>query len=161
MLSWFDLLVNGHFRHTTARGSSEAIRFSLLYEGVKLLWYLTNTWTHASESCEFARMNRRFSRSRGCAGETPEAANPNEITRCAAVQLTEYFCSKRRAFDLPLSPRGTAFQRTVWRELQAVPFGRTVSYRELGNAGKPSASRAVRGAPSARTRCSSWCRATV
>ncbi len=79
-------------------------------------------------------------------GETPEAANPNEITRCAAVQLTEYFCSKRRAFDLPLSPRGTAFQRTVWRELQAVPFGRTVSYRELGNAGKPSASRAVGGA---------------
>lgn len=80
-------------------------------------------------------------------GETPEAANPNEITRCAAVQLTEYFCSKRRAFDLPLSPRGTAFQRTVWRELQAVPFGRTVSYRELGERlGKPSASRAVGGA---------------
>lgn len=80
-------------------------------------------------------------------GETPEAANPNEITRCAAVQLTEYFCSKRRAFDLPLSPRGTAFQRAVWRELQAVPFGRTVSYRELGERlGKPSASRAVGGA---------------
>ena len=70
-----------------------------------------------------------------------------EITRCAAVQLTEYFCSKRRAFDLPLSPRGTAFQRAVWRELQAVPFGRTVSYRELGERlGKPSASRAVGGA---------------
>lgn len=77
-------------------------------------------------------------------GETPEAANPNEITRRAAEQLTEYFCSRRRAFDLPLAPRGTVFQRAVWRELQTVPFGRTVSYHELGERlGKPSASRAV------------------
>lgn len=76
--------------------------------------------------------------------KVPAPANPNEITRCAATQLDEYFCKKRVAFDLPLAPKGTSFQRAVWQELQNVPFARTVSYRELGERlGKPRASRAV------------------
>ena len=45
---------------------------------------------------------------------------------------------------LPLDIRGTAFQRRVWRELQKVPAGETVSYRELAQRiGAPKAVRAV------------------
>jgi len=59
-------------------------------------------------------------------------------------QLDEYFAGTRRAFDLPLVPRGTAFQCEVWRTLASIPYGETVSYAQLATQlGKPSASRAV------------------
>ena len=35
------------------------------------------------------------------------------------------------AFDLPLRPQGTPFQQTVWRALQTVPAGQTISYAQL------------------------------
>jgi len=42
---------------------------------------------------------------------------------------------------------GTDFQRAVWRELQKIPYGRTVSYGEIAaRLGKPGAMRAVGGA---------------
>ncbi len=62
----------------------------------------------------------------------------------AARQLNEYFCGRRTEFDLPLAPEGTAFQRTVWRHLQDIPYGETISYGELAKrVGNPKASRAV------------------
>lgn len=61
-----------------------------------------------------------------------------------AAQLTEYFAGERRDFDLPLAPRGTAFQTAVWRALAQIPFGVTCSYGDLARVvGRPSASRAV------------------
>lgn len=49
--------------------------------------------------------------------------------------------------DLPLDVRGTAFQLRVWRELQAIPAGTTISYATLARRlGRPQAVRAVAGA---------------
>lgn len=62
-------------------------------------------------------------------------------------QLDDYFEGRRKAFDLPLDFRGTAFQRSVWRELLAIPYGETRSYGQLAKRlGNPTASRAVGGA---------------
>jgi methylated-DNA-[protein]-cysteine S-methyltransferase len=59
-------------------------------------------------------------------------------------QLNEYFAGKRDEFSIPLDMRGTAFQKDVWRALQAIPFGKTRSYGEIANqVGRPTASRAV------------------
>ena len=59
-------------------------------------------------------------------------------------QLEEYFAGKRTGFDLPLDIAGTGFQRSVWEELLRIPFGRTISYRELSlRLGNPGAIRAV------------------
>lgn len=59
-------------------------------------------------------------------------------------ELDEYFAGKRTSFDIPLEYPGTDFQRTVWRALLDIPFGRTRSYGELaGMIGKPGAARAV------------------
>ena len=49
----------------------------------------------------------------------------------AATQLQEYFAGERREFDLPLSPVGTTFQKSVWNALLSIPFGQTVSYSEI------------------------------
>lgn len=62
----------------------------------------------------------------------------------AMRQLREYFAGKRAEFDLPFALAGTAFQRSVWRQLQQIPYGETISYGELARrVGNPKASRAV------------------
>jgi methylated-DNA-[protein]-cysteine S-methyltransferase len=64
-------------------------------------------------------------------------------------QLTEYFHGARTAFDLPLEPHGSDFQKKVWQSLREIPFGKTRSYLELANElGSSKASRAVGAANS-------------
>jgi methylated-DNA-[protein]-cysteine S-methyltransferase len=61
-----------------------------------------------------------------------------------ARQIEEFFAGKRQAFDFPLAPKGTEFQKRVWAELLKIPFGDTISYGELARRiGNPAASRAV------------------
>ncbi|WP_329306063.1 methylated-DNA--[protein]-cysteine S-methyltransferase [Streptomyces sp. NBC_01260] len=70
----------------------------------------------------------------------PDPAPFDETIR----QLDAYFAGELREFDLPLDLDGTPFQRTVWAELQRIPYGETRSYGELAEIlGKPGASRAV------------------
>lgn len=60
------------------------------------------------------------------------------------TQVAEYFAGHRREFDLSLAAEGTAFQQKVWRALQAIPFGRTLSYGALAaKLRMPRAARAV------------------
>jgi methylated-DNA-[protein]-cysteine S-methyltransferase len=58
------------------------------------------------------------------------------LADCLA-QLDQYFKGERREFDLTLDPAGTTFQKSVWDQLLAIPYGQTVSYieiaRRLGN----------------------------
>lgn len=65
------------------------------------------------------------------------------IRRCSA-ELAEYFAGKRQSFDLPLAPKGTPFQKSVWRALSEIPYGETRTYSEIAAAiGKPKAARAI------------------
>ena len=62
----------------------------------------------------------------------------------AERQLGEYFAGRRKTFDLALDFAGTAFQKSVWQALLAIPFGETRSYAEIARQiGNPTAVRAV------------------
>jgi methylated-DNA-[protein]-cysteine S-methyltransferase len=62
----------------------------------------------------------------------------------AEEQLRAYFGGELKEFTLELHLNGTPFQRTVWDQLRAIPYGETRSYGELAAAlGNPAASRAV------------------
>lgn len=64
--------------------------------------------------------------------------------RVVLKQLDEYFSGNRQEFDLKITPKGTAFQKLVWKELQKIPFGQTASYGEIAKRiGNSKASRAV------------------
>jgi len=66
------------------------------------------------------------------------------ILKEAAKQLEEYFAGKRKTFDLPLSPKGTDFQRKVWDVLTRIPYSETLSYGDVAKKiGNPKACRAV------------------
>jgi methylated-DNA-[protein]-cysteine S-methyltransferase len=72
--------------------------------------------------------------------EEPEVA-PFPLVR---EQLTQYFAGERTTFDVPLSPKGTTFQRVVWAFLRDIPYGQTISYGELARRiNSPKACRAV------------------
>lgn len=59
-------------------------------------------------------------------------------------QLKAYFAGQRTSFELPLDLVGTDFQKKVWMALRQIPYGETISYKELAGAiGRPSAVRAV------------------
>lgn len=61
-----------------------------------------------------------------------------------AKQLNEYLEGKRKRFDVKLDPKGTQFQKKVWKELQTIPYGETRSYKQIACAvGNEKASRAV------------------
>jgi len=68
----------------------------------------------------------------------------NAILRRTVEEVESYFAGSLRRFSIPLVAPGTEFQRTVWDELQKIPFGETRSYAEVARAiGRPTAVRAV------------------
>ena len=69
--------------------------------------------------------SERGGRSEG--GETP-------LLAAARAQLDAYFAGTRSAFDLPLTPEGSAFQRAVCDAMRAIPFGETRTYGEIAAA---------------------------
>ena len=77
--------------------------------------------------------------------ETTEQT-PKCLKDCV-TQLDEYFQGKRTEFDLKLNPQGTEFQKSVWNELNNIPFGKTRTYMEqTKQIGDPKAIRAVASA---------------
>jgi len=75
---------------------------------------------------------------------TPPGTRDDQAFAEVHRQLAEYFAGDRLAFELPLAPVGTEFQRRVWHRLAQIPLGQTRSYRELAvEVGNPLAVRAV------------------
>jgi len=72
-------------------------------------------------------------------GSAPSAAFGDIVS-----QLDAYFAGDLTDFDVPLALVGTNFQQQVWKQLRQIPYGETISYRELACwVGNPNAARAV------------------
>ncbi|AVQ17374.1 methylated-DNA--[protein]-cysteine S-methyltransferase [Fusobacterium gonidiaformans 3-1-5R] len=70
-----------------------------------------------------------------------------ELLQEVKRQLEEYFSGRLQNFDLPLKPKGTDFQKQVWKALLTIPYGETKSYGDIAKQiGKEKAVRAVGGA---------------
>lgn len=66
------------------------------------------------------------------------------IIKNCTKQLIEYFRGDLKVFDIPISPRGTDFQRKVWDKVLEIPFGETNSYGRIAIAlGDAKLNRAV------------------
>ncbi len=66
------------------------------------------------------------------------------VLKQAFTEMVEYTEGKRKTFTVPLKLEGTPFQIDVWNALLSVPWGTTVSYKEIAHrSGHPTAFRAV------------------
>lgn len=71
---------------------------------------------------------------------------PEPLQECVR-QLDEYFKKERKTFSLKLNPDGTEFQKSVWDELQQIPYGEKRSYmKQAEKLGDVKAIRAVANA---------------
>lgn len=76
--------------------------------------------------------------------DAPLVKVPSGILKQAVKELEEYLAGKRKTFSIPLNPKGTEFQKSVWKELSRIPYGETICYEELARRiKKPKAVRAV------------------
>ena len=93
----------------------------------------------------FARGNKLVGLSMG--GPAITASGRSQMLEAAIAQLGEYFAGERTEFQLEYELDGTDFQKSVWREIDEIPFGETLTYAEIAaKVGKPLAARAVGGA---------------
>lgn len=66
------------------------------------------------------------------------------ILKEASIQLNKYLNGDLKEFSLPLVVKGTDFMMKVWNELENIPYGETLSYKELGKRiGNPKGARAI------------------
>lgn len=65
----------------------------------------------------------------------------------AIQQFEAYYSGRLRRFDLPIAYTGTPFQLAVWEELQHIPYGETITYKQLAKSLKKE--KAVRAIASA------------
>ncbi len=84
----------------------------------------------------------------GEAAATAPASPPAAVVPWIEISkqgLADYFRGRAGDFSsLPLDLQGTPFQLRVWQELRKIPWGRTISYKELAaRAGSPQGCRAV------------------
>jgi len=75
----------------------------------------------------------------------PETSRRNAVMDKLIKELDRYFAGNLTKFTVPLDPgSGTPFQRQVWNELTAIPYGETRSYSGIARrVGRPAAARAV------------------
>jgi methylated-DNA-[protein]-cysteine S-methyltransferase len=78
---------------------------------------------------------------------------PKNLTQ-AVLELNEYFDGKRREFEFDMNPSGTDFQKSVWKELLNIPFGKTMSYMDLSK--KLGDVKAIRAVASANGKNPLW-----
>lgn len=94
---------------------------------------------------EDAIVEIQFAQENKSLGDAQQQETP--LLHEAKRQLEEYFAGQRASFSLPLNPQGTEFQKKVWQQLEAIPYGETRSYGQIAAAvGNPKACRAVGGA---------------
>jgi methylated-DNA-[protein]-cysteine S-methyltransferase len=78
---------------------------------------------------------------------------PESLLDCV-IQIKEYFNNTRKKFDLKLHPEGTTFQKKVWKQLETIPFGKSISYLELSK--QLGDVKAIRAAASANGKNPLW-----
>jgi len=63
--------------------------------------------------------------------DDPPSDAPTPLLAKAAEQLAAYYAGDLTAFDLPLAPHGSDFQKAVWDQMLAIPYGQTRTYGNL------------------------------
>ncbi|TDC80124.1 methylated-DNA--[protein]-cysteine S-methyltransferase [Micromonospora sp. KC606] len=69
----------------------------------------------------------------------------DELDRQVVAELRAYFAGEVTGFEMPVAvPRGSDFERAVWREMTRIPYGETLTYGEVARrVGDAGAARAV------------------
>ena len=65
--------------------------------------------------------------------ETPRVSQTSTLLTEATQQLAAYFAGDLKVFDLPLAPKGDAFQQSVCEAMLRIPYGETTTYGTIAD----------------------------
>ncbi len=121
--------------------SQEAKLVSLDWLAEGQVWYESKSLTPLKKRHNLCDEDFKFINKNSLSKEKPVDA----LLLTTITQLDQYLAGERQQFDMTLDwSLGTPFQQSVWRALQQIPYGQTISYAQLAQSiGKPTAYRAV------------------
>lgn len=124
--------------------SQEAKLVSLDWLAEGQVWYESKSLTPLKKRHNLCDEDFKFINKNSLSKEKPVDA----LLLTTITQLDQYLAGERQQFDMTLDwSLGTPFQQSVWRALQQIPYGQTISYAQLAQSiGKPTAYRAVANA---------------
>lgn len=67
----------------------------------------------------------------GFADHTIISAPSSDFQKDIAFQIAQYFCLKRKTFQIPMRLNGTSFQQKVWSVLKDIPWGTLTTYKKI------------------------------
>ena len=117
---------------------------SLDWLAERQVWYESKSLTPLKKRHNRCDEDFKFINKNSLSKEKPVDA----LLLTTITQLDQYLAGERQQFDMTLDwSLGTPFQQSVWRALQQIPYGQTISYAQLAQSiGKPTAYRAVANA---------------
>lgn len=65
--------------------------------------------------------------------KAPEHPQTSPLLKEAEAQLAAYFAGTLKTFDLPLAPKGDAFQQSVCQAMLEIPYGETTTYGAIAD----------------------------
>lgn len=63
----------------------------------------------------------------------PDWTQGSELIEHTKSELKAYFAGQLKEFSVNVNPRGTPFQKQIWKEVRAIPYGQVCSYQDVAN----------------------------
>lgn len=65
--------------------------------------------------------------------EREKFGQKSKLTDLAFKEISDFLDGKLEKFSFEIDPQGTDFQKSVWKEIEKIPYGKTLTYKEIGD----------------------------
>lgn len=65
--------------------------------------------------------------------EREKSGQKSKLTDLAFKEISDFLDGNLKKFSFEIDPQGTDFQKSVWKEIEKIPYGKTLTYKEIGN----------------------------
>lgn len=65
--------------------------------------------------------------------EKEKSGQKSKLTDLAFKEISDFLDGKLKKFSFEIDPQGTDFQKSVWKEIEKIPYGKTLTYKEIGD----------------------------
>lgn len=64
--------------------------------------------------------------------EKENLGEKSDLSDLAFKEISDFLDGKLEKFSFEIDPQGTDFQKSVWKEIEKIPYGKTLTYKEIG-----------------------------
>lgn len=64
--------------------------------------------------------------------EKEKTGTKSPLSDLAFIEISNFLDGKSKEFSFKIDPKGTDFQKKVWKEIEKIPYGKTITYKDIG-----------------------------